>query len=83
MAESLKHRGAEGGGHPFKVTKVKGRATEQHINDKIANPTDKKGNDIADHLATKAYDLFHDHINQIANLYAHRTKHYVELGHIV
>ena len=66
-----------------KVNKVKGHATEQHIKDKIANPIVKEGNDIANHLATKAYDLFHDHVNQFANLHAHRTEHYAELVQIV
>ena len=63
----------------IKITKVIGHATEQYIKETIANTTNKKGNGIADHLATKEYDLFHDHVHQFANPYARRTGHYAEL----
>ena len=79
----LERSWSRGGRDSIKVTKVKGHATEQNIKDKNANPTDKEGNDIADHVATKAYDLFHDHVNEFANLYAHRAEHYAELVQIV
>ena len=62
-----------------KVTNVKGRATERHVEESTTTAEHREGNNIADNLATKAHDGFHDHFNESANPTTLRTNQYAEL----
>ena len=73
----------EAGQGATKVTKLKGHATQQHIDDKVISAEDKAGNDIADQLADEAHEGFPKHQRELANLYVHRTNHYRELEHVI
>ena len=56
-----------------KVTKLKGHATQEHVDKKIISAEDKEGNELADRLADDAHEGFLKHIRELANLYVHRT----------
>ena len=65
-----------------RITKDKGHAAQQHIIDEITTEEHKEGNDIADGLATKAYQCF-GHVKESANLITHRTQLYTEYVQVI
>ena len=67
----------------FKVSKVEGRATTQHVIDRITTEETKEGNRIANHCVTKAHDLSKDHAIEFANFFVHRIAHYAEYIQVV
>ena len=55
---------------------------QQHIIDQITTEEHKEGNDIADGLATRAYEAYKD-VKEYANLITHRTQLYIECVQVI
>ena len=75
LQDCLLHRGP----HSYSVTKVKGHATEQHIQQHLATTWTKTGNDHADALATLAVERNHGYATAVvSHLLSIRSKKYID-----
>ena len=61
-----------------RVTKVKGHATQEHINQGVSNPIDKAGNDEADNAAEIGVKLFGDDVIRAARSLHERHRAYAK-----
>ena len=63
------------------MTKVKGHATVEDLQNGVAQPYHKHGNDIADALATSAREDRDDQLSRIIDYFENRQSHYIDFMH--
>ena len=64
----------------FKVTWVKGHATDKHVEDGVTTAADKAGHCKADEIADMRTDICGTNIIQLANYFQERHKRYTNLA---
>ena len=71
------------GVHAINISKVKGHATQQMVDNKTVRECDKKGNDMADKAAEQGVNLLGLPLVQLGARYAKRQKEYIKLTQLV